>query len=317
MTTPEISAVICTYNRADRLALALDGLQTQTLSQARFEIVVIDNASTDDTQSVCATYGQRLPHLVYHYEPVQGLSTARNTGLRVAKGRYIAYLDDDAIPCARWLEEVLSAFTTVDPQPAAVGGPIYPIWELDPPCWMHYYVQGYFTILDHGGQADWFPKGEYPYGANMSYRRDVLLAHSGFSEELGRDGKSLLSDEERLLNLTIEADGGRFYYVPAASVQHWIPKERISRSWLLKRCYWQGRSGAVVDNTLGVPAPQQWLKGLRGICNGKRWVSQVLPDPQRRIRTRAWLAWYWGYLQQACRHGVSLSFKGSENSSVG
>ncbi|MEM8613689.1 MAG: glycosyltransferase [Cyanobacteria bacterium P01_H01_bin.105] len=306
MTNPVISAVICTYNRADRLILALEGLKTQTLSKERYEIVVIDNASTDTTKAVCDDYKQQLPHLAYHYEPIQGLSTARNTGLNVANGDYVAYLDDDAIPCANWLEDIVTAFSTIQPQPAVVGGPIYPIWEQEPPVWMHYYVQGYFTVLDHGTEAGWFPDGEYPYGANMVYRRDVLLKHNGFSEDLGRDGKSLLSDEERLLNLTIEADGGQFYYVPSASVQHWVPKERISRSWLLKRCYWQGRSGAVVDNTLGVPVTQQCIKGLRGICNGKRWLSQVLPNPQRRIRTGAWLAWHWGYLQQSFQHGVFL-----------
>ncbi|MBT9317528.1 glycosyltransferase [Leptothoe spongobia] len=305
MTAPRISAVICTYNRADRLILALDGLQTQTLPWEQFEIVVIDNASTDNTKAVCADYQQKLPYLVYQYEPIQGLSTARNTGLKVAKGDYIAYLDDDAIPCANWLEDIVSAFTTVEPQPAVMGGPIYPIWEKEPPVWMHYYVQGYFTILDHGPKAGWFPENEYPYGANMIYRRDVLLNHHGFSEELGRDGKSLLSDEERLLNLTIEANGGRFYYLPSASVQHWIPKERISRRWLLKRCYWQGRSGAVVDQTLGVPLTQQRIKGLRGVFSGKRWVSQILPDPQRRIRTGTWLVWYWGYLQQTFYHEAS------------
>ena len=304
MSVPRISAVICTYNRVERLVLALDALHSQTLPWERFEIVVIDNASTDTTRRVCDEYQQRLPHLVYHYEPVQGLSTARNTGLRVAQGDYIAYLDDDAIPCANWLEDILDAFRTVEPQPEVVGGPIYPIWETEPPGWMHYYVQGYFTILDHGSKASWFPADEYPYGANMIYRRDVLRKYRGFSEALGRDGKSLLSDEERLLNLTIEADGGKFYYLPSASVQHWIPKERISRRWLLKRCYWQGRSGAVVDQTLGMPIQQQRLKGLQGVCSLKRWISQVLPDPQRRIRTGTWLAWYWGYLQQTFCHGA-------------
>ena len=305
MTNPVISAVICTYNRADRLILALDGLKAQTLSREKYEVVVIDNASTDNTKAICADYQQQLPHLVYHYEPVQGLSTARNTGLKGATGNYVAYLDDDAIPCANWLEDIVAAFATVKPQPAVIGGPIYPIWEQAPPVWMHYYVQGYFTVLDHGSKAGWFPDDEYPYGANMVYRRDVLLKHNGFSEDLGRDGKSLLSDEERLLNLTIKADGGQFYYVSSASVQHWVPKARISRRWLLKRCYWQGRSGAVVDHTLGVPVKQQRIKGLRGVCNGKRWLSQILPNPQRRIRTGAWLAWHWGYLQQSLQHGAS------------
>lgn len=306
MPVPSISAVICTYNRADRLALALDGLEAQTLSAEHFEIVVVDNASTDNTKAVCAAYQAKLPNLNYHYEPVQGLSRARNTGLQVAIGDYVAYLDDDAIPCADWLAEVAAAFKTITPQPAAIGGPIYPIWEASPPAWMHHYVQGYYTVLDHGSESRWFPEGEYPYGANMIYRRDVLIENGGFSEALGRDGKSLLSDEERLLNLTIATQEGRFYYLATASVQHWIPQERISQEWLLKRCYWQGRSGSVVDTTLGVPIVNQRIRGLQGVCNVKRWISQLLPDARRRIRARAWLMWSWGYLYQSLRPPTSV-----------
>jgi glucosyl-dolichyl phosphate glucuronosyltransferase len=110
---PSISVVICTYNRADRLRLALDALCTQTLSPQSFEILVVDNASTDDTAALCTFYKEKLPQLHYLFEPVQGLSRARNTAWEEAKSPYIAYLDDDAIPCDDWIESILLTFETI------------------------------------------------------------------------------------------------------------------------------------------------------------------------------------------------------------
>ncbi|NER85111.1 MAG: glycosyltransferase family 2 protein [Leptolyngbya sp. SIO1D8] len=165
-TALPVSVIICTYNRADRLCLALEALQKQTLPQDQFEVIVVDNASTDDTQEVCNRYLTQLSNLHYHYESIQGLSRARNQGLEVAKGRIAAYLDDDAIPSPQWLQALLQGFETIEPEPVAVGGAILPLWEVAPPVWMHRYVQGYYTVLDFGSVPRWFPPGEFPYGAD-------------------------------------------------------------------------------------------------------------------------------------------------------
>ena len=99
----QISVAICTYNRANRLPLALEGLINQSLPTQNFEIILVDNASTDNTKQICTDYQTKLANLHYIYEPVQGLSKARNTALNNARGQYISYLDDDAIPCKNWL----------------------------------------------------------------------------------------------------------------------------------------------------------------------------------------------------------------------
>jgi glycosyltransferase involved in cell wall biosynthesis len=105
-----ITATVCTYNRSRYLALALAGLQRQSLPATQFEILIVDNCSTDDTRRVVDEFRQRLPNLRYAYEPRPGLSYARNTAMDEARGRYLAYLDDDAIPEPQWLQALLAAF---------------------------------------------------------------------------------------------------------------------------------------------------------------------------------------------------------------
>ncbi|HEY9644832.1 MAG TPA: glycosyltransferase [Chroococcidiopsis sp.] len=295
---PLISVAVCTFNRADRLVLALDGLRQQSLPVEQFEVLVVDNASTDHTKAVCDRYLTEMPNLRYLYEPVKGLSKARNTAIAHSQADYIAYLDDDAIPAPAWVQAIVETFSTVEPAPVSVGGPIYPLWEIPKPVWVHKYMEGVFTILDCGNEPMWFKKNQFPYGANMAYHKPSLEAAGSFSEKLGRQGKNLLSHEEYLLNLTLEQQGGRFYYNPKAAVQHWVPKERIDPHWLIRRSYWQGRSEALVEQIMGKTRTHQRWASLRELANLKRLVAQVLPDPQIRVTTRARLAWSWGYFAQ-------------------
>ena len=304
---PLISVAICTYNRADRLALALDALLRQSLSAQYFEILVIDNASTDNTQHICYRYQTKLSNLRYIYEPVQGLSKARNTGLAQARCEFIAYLDDDAIPCENWLEFILKTFQTVKPTPVGVGGPIRPLWELERPEWMQAEMDFLFSILDDGDHPHWLKFPKFPFGANMSYRRDALRQIGGFDESLGRKGESLLSCEEYLLNKTLTKQGGKFYYTPQASVQHWIPKERTNFSWLIRRSYWQGRSEAVVDQMVGKSLKRQGWDSIWKFLNAKRLATLGSRENKIQVATKAWISRCWGYFFQVWfRHLISL-----------
>ena len=130
--TVRISAIVCTYNRSTYLRKALGSLVDQSLSKDQYEVIVIDNGSQDDTRQVIDEFSW-MPNLKYVYEPNLGLSQARNTGWRNAHGGYVAYLDDDAIACPRWLEKILEVFENVKPRPGCVGGKIEPRWELGHP----------------------------------------------------------------------------------------------------------------------------------------------------------------------------------------
>ncbi len=304
LTQPLISVAICTYNRVDRLVLALEALTLQSLSCESFEVLVVDNRSTDTTKEACINYQTKLPNLRYIYESVQGLSKARNTALQQAQGEYIAYLDDDAIPAPGWIESILTTFQTVQPQPVCVGGPIYPLWEIPKPDWLHPYLENLYTVMNCGDEPQWFRPQRFPYGANIAYKRAVLEKVGGFNEDLGRRGNLLLSNEERLLNLLLEKQGGQFYYQPQAPVQHWVPKERIQPAWLVSRSYWQGRSEAIADQIFGKSIVQQRCQSLLGILNPKRVLAQLLPNANIRVRTRVWMAWQWGYFEQVWLHSL-------------
>ena len=299
---PLLSVAICTYNRVDRLRKALDALACQTLPQSQFEILVIDNASTDDTKMVVSDIQTTLSNLHYLYEPVQGLSRARNTAMQAATTPYISYLDDDAIPCQQWAEKILTTFLTVTPTPVGVGGPIYPLWETTQPAWMQPEMEFLFSILDCGDQPHWLQFPKFPFGANMSYQREALLKAGGFKENLGRKGSNLLSCEEYLLNRTLTKAGGRFYYVPEASVEHWIPKTRTCSTWLLQRSYWQGRSEAVVDGLVGKSRKRQLWDSLSNFFQVQRLWNLLSNNDVSQIESHAWIQRCWGYFSHVWFH---------------
>ncbi len=296
---PRITVAICTFNRADRLRLALDALTTQTLPSSEFEILVIDNASTDDTSAVYAEYQSHLPHVRYLYEPVPGLSRARNAALEKISSPFVAYLDDDAIPSPQWLAAMLDAFEGIQPTPVSVGGPILPLWEIPRPDWIDAKMEALFTTLDGGDASRWFERDEFPWGANVGYRCDALKAVGGFREDLGRCGKSLLSGEEYLLNANLQKQGEKFYYSAQASVQHWVPKERINAEWLLKRSYWQGRSVAVIQENLGHSAVRQHLGSLWNLFRLSIHPNTLLrSNPQKALPGQMSWQWQRGYFDQ-------------------
>lgn len=305
---PAIAVIVCTYNRADRLLLALEALTQQTLPSSAFEVLVVDNCSTDNTPAVCKVFQERFDNFRYVYEPIQGLSKARNTGWQVSQSLYIAYLDDDAIPCTEWVEAILNVFETVRPKPASIGGPIYPLWEIPRPDWITPGMETLFTMLDGGDTPRWFDENEYPWGANVIYRRDALEEVGGFCEQLGRKGQSLLSGEETLLNATLKAQGEGFYYSPQASVSHWVPKERITPDWLVQRSYWQGYSVALVDSIVGKSSLYQRLSSTWGLLKRlfdlNPLLLQVLSQTKSCLQigflaqAKLMLSWQWGYFSR-------------------
>jgi glycosyltransferase involved in cell wall biosynthesis len=120
---PELTILVCTHNRAELLSGVLESLGNQSLGRERFEVIVVDNASTDDTPAVadrCAKQGKLQAR--YVREPELGLDAARNRGIREARGEIVAFLDDDARARYDWAEAVLDGFSRHDAP--IVGGRI-------------------------------------------------------------------------------------------------------------------------------------------------------------------------------------------------
>nr|HPR04515.1 glycosyltransferase [Deltaproteobacteria bacterium] len=254
MNDIKISAIITTHNRVEYLKKALKGLADQTLPKDDFEILVVDNASTDTTRQIVSSDYPDLTNLRYIHEPVLGLTHARNTGWKAAKGKYIAFLDDDAIPSPQWLGKIVETFETVSPSPGCVGGKIQPIWEAPRPSWLNDDLARFLTILDWSDIPFFIQAPQYVAGANMAFPKVLIEKVGGFKSDLGRIGNKLLSNEELLIARQIEKLGFRTYYHPDISVQHHILASRISKQWFMSRHYWQGVSDAVTMKHLDSPS---------------------------------------------------------------
>jgi len=270
----KISAVLCTFNRAHYLRRALQSLVAQSLSEGQYEIIVVDNRSTDDTSQVVRKEFGGVSNLRYLYEPIQGLSQARNTGWKNARGMYVAYLDDDAVADTEWLGKIVEVFETLKPQPGCVGGRVEPIWEAPQPAWLSDDMTSYLAILNYSDAPVALGNPDYLVGASIAYPRQLLETMGGFQTRLGRRGKNLLSNEETLLHRGLKAEGYACMYHPEILAWHHIQASRLKKTWFIRRLYWQGVSDALVQIERESPSA---LRRLRFALSATRRVL----SPQR------------------------------------
>jgi len=240
------SVVVCTHNGGHLIANAVESLLAQRLPAKDFEVVLVDNASTDSTPQVLEDLARRSPDRVRAVrEPVLGLSSGRNRGVLASRGEVIAFTDDDSRVAPDWLSLLVDACSRGDVWCA--GGPALPKLEGELPDWVTPRLQCYLSIWDKGDKEVELHYNEYPRGNNMAYARAAFEAVGLFLTCFGRRGRSLMSYEEIELGWRIERLGKRILFVPGASVRHIIETRRISPEWFERRFYWQGRSEAYFD----------------------------------------------------------------------
>jgi len=243
-----ISAIICTHNRAEHLVRAIRSLVDQRTPQDRYEIIIVDNCSTDSTKEVVAQFSS-VANIRYIYEPTLGLSYARNVGWRNARGKYVAYLDDDAIACPVWLDKILDVFETVTPRPGCIGGKVYPIWESPRPVWLSDWLLHSLAIVDWSETPHILDNlcAEWLVGANIAFPANILKSIGGFTSRLDRMGNNLLSSGDVFLEKQITEMGYSCFYHPDIAVEHHIFESRLNKSWFTRRYFWQGVSDAVMQ----------------------------------------------------------------------
>jgi glycosyltransferase involved in cell wall biosynthesis len=273
---PRISAVICTHNREDYLRLALESLTAQTLPADAFEVVVVDNASTDRTPDVVREFVGRVPNLRYVREARLGLSVARNTGYVEARAPYVAYLDDDARAEPGWLAGLLRVFETDPGKPACIGGRVWMDWGSGVPAWLPPRFYPVYTFVDYGAADRPLAGHEYVVGANLSFRRDVLAELNGFDPNLGRKGTSLQSGEESAIVGRIRRRGWPVYYAGSAAVWHAVAPERRRRRWLLSRMFWDGAAQPIIDSGTGRPRSHYLRQGTYDLRRIARFALDLV-----------------------------------------
>jgi glycosyltransferase involved in cell wall biosynthesis len=236
----DVSVIIPTYNRADSLAVTLQSLIDQTYPVEKFEIIVSDNHSTDDTPEVV----QRFVHnprgvaVRYLHEPRLGVHYARNSAALIANGELLYYTDDDVVAEPDMLIELVSVFD-MDPQVASATGRVLPSWQVPPPAWVkkHCY-NSLLSILDP--EEDFLIAQHLPYiySCHQAVRKDVLLEVGGFNPENTRG--VWVGDGETGLVIKIEKSGYKFAFTGKSIIHHVIPPSRMTQTYLNKRV---GNSG--------------------------------------------------------------------------
>lgn len=253
------SIVIATYNRAADLRgtlQSLAGLQPD----GDWEVIVVDNNSTDDTRAVVESAGPAFPApLRYLFEREQGRSPALNAGIRLASGAIIATTDDDVRVEADWLNGASAALERLHCD--YVGGRVLPIWQRQPPAWLsnrggrHWAV---IALLDYGDEPIEFGR-RVPLGVNMAFRRDAFDRAGLFDPHTGRKAGTLLGQEVREWCIRARNAGVRGFYVPEMTVHHIIPASRLRKGYFRRWFYWRGISRARLYERAGLDmeSPEQ------------------------------------------------------------
>ena len=224
----DIAVVVPTCNRAPQLALVIDRLLEQQCSGFDWEVVIVDNNSTDHTREVveAATCHDLSGRLRYVFEPRQGVSYARNTGVELTTAPIIVFLDDDGIPGRTWLQQFKDAFDS-HPEADCIGGRVKPTWAAPPPDW--------FTNHEHAGPLALQDRPRAAYvnasqasacllTANLGFRRSVFDLIGGFSPHYFRG-------QDRELEMRMWRAGLQGLYLPSMEVTVDVPRERLTRRY--------------------------------------------------------------------------------------
>ncbi|MBQ3196583.1 MAG: glycosyltransferase [Alistipes sp.] len=234
-----LSIVIATYNRATLLLDALKSVIRQSAPAQEWECVVVNNNSSDNTSECFAEFAGEHPeyNLRIVDEPNQGLSYARNRGIRESVGEYIAIIDDDEHIAEDFVAAYIRLFDDV-PEAVAAGGPIVARYPTGRPRWMSCYTERPIAnTMYFGEEVREFPRGRVPGGGNMALRRSAIRRYGVFDTSLGYSGESLIGGEECDLFERLQIADAKYFYVPTAVMYHIIPREKLTKEYFARLSY--------------------------------------------------------------------------------
>ncbi|WP_328766887.1 glycosyltransferase family 2 protein [Streptomyces sp. NBC_00286] len=268
-TAPSLSVVVCAYtlDRWDDLQAAITSVQSQRRPADDIVLVV------DHCPGLYRLARRWLPGVrVVPNQYQKGLSGARNTGVEAAVGDVVAFLDDDATAHPSWTDRLLTRYG--DPDVVGVGGLVVPWWQNSRPAWFPPEFDWVVGCSYRGLPEEPSPVRNF-IGANMSFRRDTLLAVGGFRTDLGRVGTRPLGCEETemCLRITSRRPGAVLLYDPSAAVRHRVPSARADWSYFRSRCYAEGLSKALVA---------QHSSGNAALSSERTYLRSTIPRAFRR-----------------------------------
>jgi glycosyltransferase involved in cell wall biosynthesis len=288
-----ITVILCTYNRCHSLAAALNSVAASRLPESvSWEVVVIDNNSNDKTRDVVAEFGHRYPgRFRYVFEPQQGKSFALNAGIREARGEILAFMDDDVIVDAKWLQCLTAIFQKQGW--SGVGGRVLPERTFTPPAWLS--VEGKYALaplamFDLGPQPG--ELNEAPFGTNMAFRKEVFEKVGGFRTDLGPRPGSETRGEDTEFGDRVLAAGQHLWYEPSAIVYHSLPAYRLQKEYFL--AWWHDKAQADI-RAVGLPRGGELqvagvpLSFFRRLANWTlQWITAIHSARRFSCKLKVW-----------------------------
>lgn len=309
-----ISVIVCTYNRRSSLKATLASLAQMTLpADFRWELIVVDNNSKDDTAAVvkefAATSGLKVR---YVFEGRQGLSYARNMGIQEASGDIMAFTDDDITFNSLWLHQLSQVFE--EPDCLAAGGRILPVWSSAKPRWFYEErplslrgVIGHFDLGDEICETT-----TAPFGANMAFRKEAFSRYGLFRTDLGRKGKALINGEETELCQRLIQAKEKITYTPRAIVYHPVLKEHTQKKYVQS---WFFHDGLAQFRAEGIPQGVVCYFGVPRFlfrmisASFVAWMLSV--EPKGRFRNKLRTYHTAGMIAESRRHFAAHNFVAS------
>ena len=268
-----LSVVICSYNRGKYLPMVLNSLQAQDYSCLSYEIILINNNSTDNTDEIIRTYQEANPELplIYVIEYNQGISYARNRGVETAKGDIIVFIDDDETVESDFLASVNDFFTQYK-DAGISSGPVIPVYETEKPKWLSHFTMRLITgAYDKGKSIKLLGNKDYPGTGHACFRKSLFVKYGAFDVTLGRKGNSLMGAEDKDFFLRLMNGGEKCYYLPSAKIYHHIPDSKLTDDFFRKITYSIGKSERIRTKNLGGNA---FYKRL--IAEGIKWGASIV-----------------------------------------
>lgn len=281
----DVSVCICTYNGANRISEVLAALAAQTDASPRWEVVVIDNASTDNTSDVvraCFARGlQSRGRLLHEAQP--GQMFARRAAARAARGEFVAFLDDDNVPASDYIER-LRAFLPRHPRLGIVGGRVRASWIGEPTPIGRAVANFALAICDRGDQAFAYREVvEGPAGAGLVIRTQLLraiFAEPAFAGRVaGRVGGGFVGGDDIALVIRAHQLGYEVWYEPSLVIDHRIPASRTEMAYLLKLYEGIGRGQANIRPLFDAKARNRLLRKLIALKDAVRWMMAGIFGP--------------------------------------
>lgn len=277
-----LTVAFASFNGADTLPLMLDALTRVRAPAGGWRLIAVDNASTDDTYNILASYRDHLPITILE-QPAPGKSKALNLALKYVEGDLLVLTDDDVIPDVDWLIAWRKC-ADLQTEFGSFGGTIRPHWQHPPPDWL---VSSVPLGVAYAITPERLPNGlldpTYVSGPNMAMRTEAILGGLRFDETRGPSGVNYAMGEDTLFIRDAQKRGFLTTHCPKAVVRHIVMPEQYRRSWLLRRAYRFGQSRGMQGARSGKNSGSSHWLGV------PRWMlMQYLT--QLTLSTAGWLS---------------------------